>query len=70
MFNRVIVGHVKGIVAAHYDLVRAIEFDQIFQLVIGEDNTVDPDLLEVVCWRLWQVGLAVFARAPSVINPA
>ena len=70
MFNRIIIGHVKGIVAAHDHLVSTIEFYQIFQLVIGKDDAVDPNLLEIVGRRFWQIGMAVLARAPGMVDSA
>ena len=68
MFDGIVIGHVKWIVAAHDDFVRAVLSHQILKLVIAEHDAVYPDFAQIAGGWLWKVGLAILARTPCVIN--
>ena len=45
MSDRIVIGHVEGIITAHNNLIRSIYLYKIFQLVVCEYDAVYPNFL-------------------------
>src|SRR5262249_23558351 len=68
--DRIVVGHVEGIVRSHDDMVGAVETHQLGELVGREYDGVEIDFLEIAGRRVRQVAVRIRARAPGVIDAA
>ena len=62
----IVVGHVKGIIRSHDDVVGAVEAHQLGELVGREHDGVEIDFLEVTGRRVRQIAVRIRARAPSM----
>src|SRR3982074_533236 len=70
MSDWIIFGHVERVVGAHHDTIGAEDIDQIRQLVIAKDYSVEIDLPQIGRRRQWQLAMRILPRSPSVIDPA
>ena len=70
MADRIVVGHVEGIVRSHDDVIGAVEAHQLGELMGREHDRVEIDFLEIAGRRLRQLAMRIRARAPGVIDAA
>src|SRR5262249_31908747 len=68
--DRIVVGHVEGIVRSHDDVVGAVEAHQLGELMGREYDRVEINFLEIAGRRVRQVAVRIRARAPGVIDAA
>src|SRR5579883_1625383 len=70
MANRIVFGHVEGIIGPHENTICPENLHEIGELMIAEDDRVEIDLPEISSRRQRQAAMAVVARAPRMVNPA
>src|SRR5258708_7953030 len=68
--DRIVLGHIEGVIGAHKDTVRSEQLEQISQLVIAEHDGVEINLSQIGSWWQREAGVAILPGAPGVIDPA
>jgi hypothetical protein len=68
--DRIDLAHIGGIVGAHQDVVGTILLDEVFELVVGIDERVEVDPLQLSGGHAVDVLATIRARRRGVVDAA